>query len=78
MSSKPQQPSDFNIPKVSGGPSGPQETLGRYEAIQANVKAADARNQATKDFAGEFASLSQTDVAYDFDLDFPFSRCFCS
>ena len=47
------------------------ETLDRYIGAQANSKAADAREQAAKDFAGEFARLSQTDVADDFDLDRP-------
>ena len=45
------------------------ETLNHYIATQDNVKAADAWKQAAKDFAGEFARLSQADVADDFDLD---------
>ena len=48
---------------------GLRETLDHYIVAQANVKAADARKHPAKDFAGEFARLSQTDVADDFDLD---------
>lgn len=49
-----------------------RETLDRYNAARANLKTADARRQAEKDFADEFARLGGIEVD-DFDLDTPTS-----
>ena len=49
-----------------------RETLDRYNAAKANLKANDARRQGTKILANEFARLGQI-APDDFDLDTPTS-----
>ena len=49
-----------------------RETLDRYNAAKANLKANDARRKGAKNLADELAHLDKIEV-YDFDLDTPIS-----
>ena len=49
-----------------------RETLDRYNAAKANLKANDARRQGAKNLADEFARLGKI-APDDFDLDTPTS-----
>ena len=61
-----------NYPRARVALQGLRETLDRYNAATANLKANDARRQGAKNLADEFARLNQIE-ADDFDLDTPTS-----
>ena len=61
-----------NYPRSRVALQGLRETLDRYNAATAKLKANDARRQGAKNLADEFARLNQIE-ADDFDLDTPTS-----